>query len=190
MLFPPPRGQKNFLSETERGAVDEHLNAEQPGGLVRALFDDQVHDSRAWFLHWALKGTREPWNSYFRERKIYFGSECNKKLSLFSIAGGIVGAALIVGGVRLIRKQKGLAGKLAMAGALSQFDIIDLRNGLPLPMLANAAQLQAPTTHVGELAAQQRTAINALRLQQAQQAIDARWEAFLAQAREQVDAQV
>jgi hypothetical protein len=98
-----------------------------------------VHDSRAWFLHWALNGTREPWNSYFRERMVYFGSECNKELSLFSVAGGIVGAALIVGGVALIKKQKGWAGKLAMAGALSRFDIVDLRNGLPLPMLANAA---------------------------------------------------
>ncbi|MDF3934972.1 T6SS phospholipase effector Tle1-like catalytic domain-containing protein [Pseudomonas citronellolis] len=188
LLFPPPRGKQNFLSETERGEVDESLNAEQPSGLVRALFDDQVHDSRAWFLHWALKGTREPWNSYFRERMVYFGSESNKELSLLSVAGGIVGAALIVGGVALVRKQQGWAGKLAMAGALSQFDIIDLRNGMPLPMLANAAELQAPTTHVGERVAQQRTAINALRLQQAQQAIDARWEAFLAQAQEQIDA--
>ncbi|SDJ38923.1 Uncharacterized alpha/beta hydrolase domain [Pseudomonas delhiensis] len=187
LLFPPPRGKQNFLSETERGEVDERLNADQPSGLVRALFDDQVHDSRAWFLHWALKGTREPWNSYFRERMVYFGTECNKELSLFSVAGGIVGAALIVGGVVLVKKQKGWAGKLAMAGALSQFDILDLRNGLPLPMLANAADLQAPTRHVGELVAQQRQAINALRLAQAQQAIDTRWEAFLAQAQEQLD---
>ncbi|MBZ9666318.1 DUF2235 domain-containing protein [Pseudomonas sp. LMG 31766] len=190
ILFPPPAGKQNFLSETERGEVDESLNAEQPSGLVRALFDDQVHDSRAWFLHWALKGTREPWNSYFRERMVYFGSESNKELSLLSVAGGIVGAAMIVGGVVLIKKQKGWAGKLAMAGALSRFNIIDLRNGLPLPMLANAAELQAPTTHVGELVAQQRTAITALRLQQAQQAIDARWEAFLSQAKEQVDAEI
>ncbi|MDH0292895.1 DUF2235 domain-containing protein [Pseudomonas sp. GD04087] len=188
-LFPPPRGQQNFLSETERGEVDERLNADQPSGLLRALFDDQVHDSRAWFLH-AKFGTREPWNSYFRERMVFFGSECNKPFSLFSVAGGIVGAAMIVGGVMLIKKQKGWAGKLAMAGALSQFDIIDLRNGLPLPMLANAADLQAPTTHVGALVAQQTEAIGALRLQQAQQAIDAHWETFVAQAREQLDAQV
>ena len=149
---------------------------------------DRVHDSRAWFLHWALGGTREPWNSYWRERMVYFGSECNKELSLFSIAGGVVGAAVIVGGVVLVSKQKGWVGKLAMAGALSRFDVVDLRNGLPLPMLANAAELQAPTTHIGERVAQQRTAINALRLQQAQQAIESRWEAFLAQTREQVDA--
>jgi hypothetical protein len=189
LLFPAPRGKQNFLSETDRGEVDESLNAEEPSGLVRALFDDQVHDSRAWFLHWALKGTREPWNGYFRERMVYFGKECNKELSLLSVAGGVVGAALIVGGVVLIKKQKGWAGKLAMAGALSQFDILDLRNGLPLPMLANAAELQAPTTHVGDLVAQQRTAISTLRLQQAQQAIDTRWESFLAQAQEKASAQ-
>ncbi len=29
----------------------EASNAEQPAGLVRALFDDQVHDSRAWFMY-------------------------------------------------------------------------------------------------------------------------------------------
>ncbi|HDS7831461.1 TPA: DUF2235 domain-containing protein, partial [Klebsiella variicola] len=38
----------------------EASNAEQPAGLVRALFDDQVHDSRAWFMYAAL-GTREMW---------------------------------------------------------------------------------------------------------------------------------
>ncbi|MCO6060474.1 DUF2235 domain-containing protein [Pseudomonas sp. MOB-449] len=189
-LFPPPPGQQNFLSETERGPVDERRNAEQPCGRVRALFDDQVHDSRAWFLHWALKGTREPWSGYFRERMVYFGKDCNKEISLFSVAGGIVGAVLIVGGVVLIRKQKGLVGKLAVAGALSQFDLLDLRSGLPLPMLPNAAELQAPTRHVGNLVALQRQAINALRLTQAQQAIDARWEDFLAQAQEQLDAKV
>lgn len=187
LLFPSPWGQKNFQSETERGTVLEQQNAEQPSGLVRALFDDQVHDSRAWFLHWTLKGTREPWNGYFRERMVYFGSECNKEMSVFSVAGGIVGAAMIVGGVVLIKKQKGWAGKLAMAGALSQFDIIDLHNGLPLPMLPNAAELQAPTTQVGQRVAQQRTAIRALRLHQAQQAIDAHWEAYLAQAQESLD---
>jgi hypothetical protein len=170
LLFPPPRGDRNFTSETERGPVIEFRNAEEPSGLLRALFDDQVHDSRAWFLH-AKFGTREMWNGYFRERMVYFGSECNKELSLFSVAGGVVGAALIVGGVVLVRKQKGLAGKLAVAGALSQFDIVDLRNGLPLPMLPNAAELQAPTRQVGELVAQQRTAIRAQRLKQAQENI-------------------
>ncbi|WP_043199057.1 T6SS phospholipase effector Tle1-like catalytic domain-containing protein [Pseudomonas putida] len=86
-LFPPPRGQKNHTSETHRGNVDENRNREQPEGLLRALFDDHVHDSRAWFLHALLnskyKGTavaagREPWGSYFTERMVFFG-EANRR---------------------------------------------------------------------------------------------------------------
>jgi hypothetical protein len=38
----------------------EQSNANDPSGLTRALFDDQIHDSRAWFMHSAL-GSREPW---------------------------------------------------------------------------------------------------------------------------------
>ncbi|MHC7881615.1 T6SS phospholipase effector Tle1-like catalytic domain-containing protein, partial [Klebsiella pneumoniae] len=55
----------------------EASNAEQPAGLVRALFDDQVHDSRAWFMYAAL-GTREMWTGYFRYRMIYFSERCSK----------------------------------------------------------------------------------------------------------------
>ena len=50
-------------------AAGEASNAEQPSGLVRALFDDQVHDSRAWFMY-ATLGTREMWGGYFRYRMI------------------------------------------------------------------------------------------------------------------------
>jgi hypothetical protein len=38
----------------------EQSNANDPSGLTRALFHDQIHDSRAWFMHSAL-GSREPW---------------------------------------------------------------------------------------------------------------------------------
>lgn len=55
----------------------ESSNATQPAGLVRALFDDQVHDSRAWFMH-AVLGSREPFGGYFLYRKIFFGEESNK----------------------------------------------------------------------------------------------------------------
>ncbi|WP_456243161.1 T6SS phospholipase effector Tle1-like catalytic domain-containing protein, partial [Yersinia pekkanenii] len=58
----------------------ETSNTELPGGQLRALFDDQVHDSRAWFMHNAF-GAREPWGSYFLERMIYFGDNSNKPLS-------------------------------------------------------------------------------------------------------------
>lgn len=91
-LFPPPEGQKNHFDEKTRGNVDERLNIMQPEGLLRALFDDHVHDSRAWFLHSDLNRSywripyihvwiklpvsmgREPWGSYFNERNVFFGN--------------------------------------------------------------------------------------------------------------------
>ncbi len=68
----------------------ESRNAGQPAGLVRALFDDQVHDSRAWFMHGRI-GSCELWASYFRYHMLYFAQNCNKSLSLLTIAGNVVG---------------------------------------------------------------------------------------------------
>lgn len=51
-----------------------------PANLVTALFDDQVHDSRAWFLHGTF-GDREPWGSYFLYRMIYFGEVMSKNVT-------------------------------------------------------------------------------------------------------------
>jgi hypothetical protein len=67
----------------------EASNAQQPGGLVRALFDYQVHDSRAWFLY-ATFGAREPWGSYFLYRMIYFGELMSKNVSLIAKYGRFV----------------------------------------------------------------------------------------------------
>ena len=86
-------------------AAGEASNAQQPAGLVRALFDDQVHDSRAWFMHAAL-GTREMWAGYFRYRMIYFSDQCNKSLSPLVIAGNVVGFATLVTGVALGASSK------------------------------------------------------------------------------------
>lgn len=90
-LFPPPQGQHNHRTEGARGNVDEHRNRQMPEGLLRALFDDQVHDSRAWFLHAMLNNTylkvgvaagREPWGSYFNERMVFFGEVNRRDLAL------------------------------------------------------------------------------------------------------------
>lgn len=90
----------------------EASNAEQPAGLVRALFDDQVHDSRAWFMYAAL-GTREMWTGYFRYRMIYFSERCSKPLSPLVLAGDLVGFATVTAGVVLSFRQKRLTSKLA-----------------------------------------------------------------------------
>lgn len=68
----------------------EQSNAGEPSGLTRALFDDQVHDSRAWFMHNAL-GSREPWGSYFLYRMIYFGEAMSKKVKPLAMLGYVAG---------------------------------------------------------------------------------------------------
>lgn len=50
---------------------------------VIALFDDYIHDSRAWFMH-SESGIREPYSSYFLSRMIYFGDNWNKSLRLIT----------------------------------------------------------------------------------------------------------
>jgi len=68
----------------------EQSNAQQASGRVRALFDEQVHDSRAWFMY-ATLNSREMWTGYFRYRMIYFAANTNKSLSPVVIAGDLVG---------------------------------------------------------------------------------------------------
>jgi hypothetical protein len=64
-------------------------SAKSPASLVRSLFDDQVHDSRAWFMQ-ATFGDREPWGSYFLYRMIYFGELMSKNVSLIAKYGRFV----------------------------------------------------------------------------------------------------
>lgn len=91
-LFPAPSAQRNHMSETLRGNVDESRNASEPEGLLRALFDDQVHDSRAWFLYWFClnylkKGQREITGSYFRDRMVFFGEVHSRMLVVYDQHG-------------------------------------------------------------------------------------------------------
>jgi hypothetical protein len=81
-LFPAPARERNHWDENHRGNVDESRNAMQPEGLLRALFDDQVHDSRAWFLY---KWGRELGGSYFSERMVFFGGAGRRDLALYGV---------------------------------------------------------------------------------------------------------
>jgi len=163
-LFPPP---------------GEASNADTPAGLVRALFDDQVHDSRAWFMQYTL-GTREPWGGYFLYRMIYFSNKCNKSLSPLTIAGDVVGAATLVGGVIFSFKQKGTTAKLAglagTAGLLTlESEAMDYLTGLAIPMVDNADALKAFTSEPGVVTAQQREIISEKRLEMAKSIIQSGW---------------
>ncbi|AEN64673.1 Protein of unknown function DUF2235 [Enterobacter soli] len=160
-------------------AAGEASNATQPSGLVRALFDDQVHDSRAWFMHNAF-GSREPWGSYFLYRMIYFGNCSSKPMTPLMIAGAVVGVATLAAGAAVIIKQKSAKGKLAgLAGTVGavyfETQAIDLLSGKPLPMLPDAAQLQAPTMEPGTVVAQQTQVISEQRLALAKSIIESNW---------------
>lgn len=106
--------------------------------LTRDLFDNQFHDSRAWFMHDALQ-SREPWASYFSYRMIYAGSETNKFLSPVAIAGKIIGVATFIGGMAYVVKQKNIKNALgAFAGTLGvmsmEYEVVNAVTGLALPI--------------------------------------------------------
>lgn len=154
-------------------------NADQPAGLVRALFDDQIHDSRAWFMHNAF-GSREPWGGYFRYRMVYFGDNCNKLLSPLIVAGWVVGAATLAGGVALAIRQKSTAGKLLGAagtfGAVAlEVEAIDILSGKPIPMLPGTELLRPFTQQPGVAVAQQKAIMAEQYLAQQKAAVKSSW---------------
>ncbi|MEH0884258.1 DUF2235 domain-containing protein [Enterobacter sp. UNJFSC 003] len=80
-------GDSKFSKLFPKDSIDN--SAESPGGLVSSLFDEQVHDSRAWFMQ-ATFGDREPWGSYFLYRMIYFGELMSKNVSFIAKYGRFV----------------------------------------------------------------------------------------------------
>jgi hypothetical protein len=79
-LFPVPIYKPSDPLVTFGRQVDEARNATEPEGLLRALFDDQVHDSRAWFLY--AMG-REYGGHYLSERMVFFGDVDRRALALY-----------------------------------------------------------------------------------------------------------
>lgn len=137
-----------------------HVSTKPELAAVVALFDDQVHDSRAWFLHNSLK-SREAWGEYMRYRMVYFGTHSNKRLTPAVVAGRVVGIGLVVGGVYSIRRHgwMGLAGTLGAASI--GYEVVNRGTDLVVPFLPGAAELLKPTNAIGEVVAQQRQAMQA-----------------------------
>ncbi|MBD0681072.1 T6SS phospholipase effector Tle1-like catalytic domain-containing protein [Pseudomonas sp. PSB11] len=126
--------------------------------LVVALFDDQIHDSRAWFMHDAL-GSREIWAGYFFYRMTYFGNDNSRDLSPVVVAGRILGVAMLAGatvyGIKRGGALGGVGGLVAgIGGASIGYQVIDKARGVALPFLPEAAQLLKPTAHIGKVAAE------------------------------------
>ncbi|WP_447753760.1 T6SS phospholipase effector Tle1-like catalytic domain-containing protein [Pseudomonas nicosulfuronedens] len=130
--------------------------------LLVALFDDQIHDSRAWFMHDKLK-TRELWGGYFFYRMVYFGNDNSAAMTPVMIAGRILGVVMIAGatvyGIRLMRGNAlkaaarglvGLASGVLLSGVAYQ--VIDAATGVVVPFVPGAEDLLKPTTHIGAVA--------------------------------------
>lgn len=159
--------------------ADEMRNADEPSGMLRALFDDQIHDSRAWFLY-ATLGARELWGSYFRYRMIYFGDKCNKSLSPLVIAGDVVGVATLAGGVIFSLKRKSAIEKVAgLAGTVGlvslEVEALDWITKQPLPLMPDAEQLRQFTQEPGAVVRQQKAVNAEQHLQWVKQTILSEW---------------
>ena len=125
------------------------------------LFDEHVHDSRAWFMNAALN-EREVFSDYFRYRGIFFDTQSNNELSLLVNAGRVLGVALAVASVGLtIRRQDprflvGLIlpslGTPVLRGKVGfpQISAFDTVTGLALPMIEGIEAVCAFTKNTGD----------------------------------------
>ena len=141
-------------------AIDTPAN-EQSAHIV-ALFDDQVHDSRAWFMNSAING-REVFSDYFRYRAVFFDDESNKRLSLLARTGQVIGVGIALASIGLSVKRRdpryliGLAlpslgipvlrGKVGMP-EIQAFDSV---TGIALPMLEGVEAVRAFTKDTGSV---------------------------------------
>ena len=148
MLFPPQ---------------GESSNEQQPGGLVRALFDDQVHDSRAWFMQ-ATLDAREPWGSYFLYRMIYFGELMSKNT--------VPGVDFIIE-----RAEKGgaIMGENSPPEIKQKISVVNSSADIPLTMLSDLPLQPALTNEPAELIAWQQQSREAEKLASTKAAIASLW---------------
>ncbi len=145
-------GNEKFNALFPAGSAEK--NASQAGAQVCALFDDQVHDSRAWFLFGALEA-REPWGSYFLYRMIYFGEVMSKNITPLVKYGRFVegrlrqllpGAAILI---ERYEKSAGDPGEITSATIIQKVSVISDASVMPLALnnkqLALTAEPQAVT---------------------------------------------
>ena len=141
-----------LLFRDDRGTPVSDTNL----ALLVALLDDQVHDSRAWFMHDALK-SRELWAGYFFYRMTYFGNDNSRDLSPVVVAGRVLGVAMLAGatvyGIRRDGPLDWAGGMIAgISAATIGYRVIDKASGMWLPFLPEAEQLLRPTSHIGAVA--------------------------------------
>ena len=140
------------------------LPSRKPGlALLVALFDDHIHDSRAWFMHDAL-ASRELWAGYFFYRMTYFGNENSRALSPVVVAGRMLGVAVLAGATVYGIKRSGTLGAVGglaagMGAATIGYQVIDKVSGAVVPFLPGAEKILQPTRHIGEVVIEQKKQI-------------------------------
>lgn len=155
------------------GEQKHRVLLESAAGLLMALFDDQVHDSRAWFLHASLD-SREPWGSYFRYRMIYFGDKCSKSLALLVLDGQVPGMVEQDEPVLLSFRVKSDR-EILPALAAYDVEILDRQSGAPVPLLPESASLRQFTREPGVVVAQQRAIHSEQHLARVKSALQEGW---------------
>ncbi|MGV8862547.1 MAG: T6SS phospholipase effector Tle1-like catalytic domain-containing protein [Pseudomonas sp.] len=127
------------------------------------FFDEQVHDSRAWFMNSTRLGEREVFSDYFRYRCIFFDSESNKSLSPVARAGQVIGVGIAVASVGLSIKRhdpRYLVGLLIPSLGIPVFrgkvgfpevSAFDSVTGIALPMLDNLDNIRAFSKDPGDM---------------------------------------
>lgn len=118
-----------------------------PGAGLLAFYDEQVHDSRAWFMQSALGG-RELWAGYFRYRMVYFGDLANKQVRLISVEGKVLGAESTPAKAEYIVSSREENGRI-----VDVHKVRDLSSGRVETLSPEA--MSAPGTSLGRVAAQQ-----------------------------------
>ncbi len=143
-------------------------SAQTPDSLVRSLFDDQVHDSRAWFMQ-ATFGDREPWGSYFLYRMIYFGELMSKNVSLIAKYGRFVEGQLktAIKGASLIFDNTTITNKISdeiTYGIKQMISVIPASASAPDIINVESTIQPAMTNGIAPLGSQTRKALEAAKL--------------------------
>jgi hypothetical protein len=127
------------------------------------LFDDHVHDSRAWFMNSSFIAEREPFTDYFRYRLVHFDDQSNKRLSLLAKTGRVVGVGIALASIGLSIKRRDpryllglnlpslgipvLRGKVGFP----EISAFDPQTGLALPMQVGLEAVRTFSKDTGSL---------------------------------------
>ncbi|XYQ55932.1 T6SS phospholipase effector Tle1-like catalytic domain-containing protein [Pectobacterium carotovorum] len=161
-------------------AQGEGSNAQQAGGLVRALFDDQIHDSRAWFMQ-ATLSAREPWGSYFLYRMIYFGELLSKNITLLVKFGryfeGRFKDAVPDGDLYIERFEKyiGISDEDSIPEIKQNISVINNPTDMPVAMVSEFPSQPALTNEPAEIIAHRQKSREAEKLASTKSAIASLW---------------